>query len=152
VIVEFPANTPVTSPVFEMVAAAVLPEFHALDVAAVGEPVSCKVAFSQTEAPPVIVGRGFTVIVEVREHPLSLVYVIVVEPADRPTTSPSSETVATEVLLDIQGDEVAAVPFPVNCKVASLQTVVPPEIVGSEFTVMVIKAVVAHCPALGVNV
>jgi hypothetical protein len=101
---------------------------------------------------PVIVGKGFTVMVEVREQPKLLVYVIVVFPAVTPVTRPVFETVAIEVLLETHGLVVAAVPFPLNCKVASLQTDVPPVIVGSGFTVMVMVTVFAHCPTLGVKV
>jgi hypothetical protein len=62
------------------------------------------------------------------------------------------ETVATAVLLEAQAFVVAAVALPVNCKVELIQTDEPPEIVGNGFTVMVIVAVFAHCPELGVNV
>jgi hypothetical protein len=101
---------------------------------------------------PVIVGKGFTVMVEVREQPKLFLYVIVVVPAEIPVRRPVFEMVATEVLLDVHGLVVEAVPFPVNCKIASLQTDVPPVIVGSGFTVIVMVTVFAHCPALGVKV
>lgn len=65
-------------------------------------------------------------------------------PAETPVTSPEFEMVATEVLLETQALLVAAVPFPVNFKVAFSQTSVPPEIVGSGFTVIVMLAVLAH--------
>jgi hypothetical protein len=92
------------------------------------------------------------VIIVSLEHPISFVYVIVVVPADIPVTSPLFETVATAVLLEDQGFVAAAVALPVNCKVELIQTDEPPEIVGNGFTVMVMEAVVAHCPVLGVNV
>ena len=65
-------------------------------------------------------------------------------PSDKPAMSPVLEMVATEVLLETQGVDVAAVPLTFNCKVASLQTDVPPVIVGSELTVIVIIVVFAH--------
>ena len=60
--------------------------------------------------------------------------------------------VATAVLLETHGLDDAAVPFPFNCKVASLQTDEPPVIVGSGFTVIVILAVLAHSSEFGVKV
>jgi hypothetical protein len=78
--------------------------------------------------------------------------VIVEVPTNTPVTSPVFEMVAAAVLLEVHGLVVAAVPFPVNCTVAFSQTDVPPEIVGSGFTVMVIVAVFAHWPELGVKV
>ena len=77
---------------------------------------------------------------------------IVEVPTNTPVTSPVFEMVAAAVLLEVHGLVVAAVPFPVNCTVAFSQTDVPPEIVGSGFTVMVMLAVLAHCPGVGVNV
>lgn len=65
-------------------------------------------------------------------------------PAERPITSPVFETVATDVLLEVQGVVVAAVPFPVNCNLEFKQTEEPPEIVGNGFTVIVNVVVFAH--------
>jgi hypothetical protein len=77
---------------------------------------------------------------------------MIVVPADKLVRRPVFETVATAVLLEVQGLVVAAVPFPVNCKVDFSQTSVPPVIVGSGFTVMVMLAEFEHCPVAGVNV
>jgi hypothetical protein len=129
-----------------------LAETQVFVVAGVGVPISCKVLFRQTVEVPEIAGKGFTVMVEVLEQPILLVYVIVVVPSDKPTTSPVFETVATAVLLDVHGLVVAAVPLPVNCNLEFKQTEEPPEIVGSAFTVIVIVAVFAHWPEFGVNV
>ena len=52
--------------------------------------------------------------------------------------------VATAVSLETHALDDAAVPLPVNCKVSFSQTVVSPEIVGREFTVMDIVAEFAH--------
>jgi hypothetical protein len=70
--------------------------------------------------------------------------VIVVVPAEIPVTRPVFEMVATEVLLDVHGLVVAAVPLPVNWSVALAHTEVPPEMVGSGFTVMVMVVAFAH--------
>ena len=134
----------VNNPELVIVAIEVLAETHGFEDAGVPDPESCEVVFGQRTTFPVIVGRAFTVMVEVLEQPILLVYVIVVVPAETPVTRPVIEMVATEVLLETHGIVVAAVPFPVNCKIASLQTDEPPEIVGSGFTVMVMVVVFAH--------
>jgi hypothetical protein len=56
-----------------MVATAVFEDAHAFAAAAVPLPVSCKVLFSQSETPPVIVGLAKTVTGTTRVHPLELV-------------------------------------------------------------------------------
>jgi hypothetical protein len=68
--VDVPAVTPVTKPVADMVATEVLEEVQAFEVAAVPEPVNCVVEPAHTLSVPLIVGRGFTVIVVVAEQPL----------------------------------------------------------------------------------
>ena len=68
-----PPATPVTKPVLDTVAIAVLLEVQGLEVAAVPLPVNWVVLPTQTAVVPVMVGRGFTVTVAVLEHPLLLV-------------------------------------------------------------------------------
>jgi hypothetical protein len=79
-------------------------------------------------------------------------YVIVEVPADTPVTNPVLLTVATDVFDDTHGLKAAAVALPVSWVVRPKQSFNVPVIVGSGFTVMVIVVVVAHCPAVGVNV
>ena len=83
-------------------------------VAAVTLPVNWIDAPTQTALGPVMVGTALTVIVVVIEQPLLFVYVIVVDPAANAVTNPVLEIVAVDVLLEIQGVVVAAVPLPVN--------------------------------------
>ena len=71
------------------------------------------------------------------EHPLLLVYVIVVVPGFTPVTTPALLTVATPVLEDVHGLTAAGVPDPVNVMVAPSHTAVGPVIVGNAFTVTV---------------
>ena len=52
--------------------------------------------------------------VDVLEHPILFVYVMVVVPAETPVTSPELDIVATVVLLEFHGVGVAAIPLPVN--------------------------------------
>jgi hypothetical protein len=73
VILIVPGATPVTNPVFEIVAMVALLEVQGVVVAAVALPVSCVVAFTQTALLPVIVGLLLTVMVVVTEQPLLLV-------------------------------------------------------------------------------
>ena len=61
VIVAVPAATPVTIPVVETVATAVLDETQAVDEAAVAEPTNEIVEPTHTFIGPVIVGKGLTV-------------------------------------------------------------------------------------------
>jgi len=67
--VDVPADTPVTTPVEDTVATAVLEETQGLDAAAVAEPVSVVVNPTQTDNVPVIVGRALIVTVAVAIHP-----------------------------------------------------------------------------------
>jgi hypothetical protein len=65
-------------------------------------------------AVPVMVGKGFTVIVIFFEQPSLLVYIISTFPAAIPVTNPELLTVATEVLEDVHALVVAADAEPVN--------------------------------------
>jgi hypothetical protein len=141
-----------TKPVLLIVAIEGLAETQAFEDAAVPDPESCEVVFGQSTKFPVIVGEPLTVMVLPMEHPLLFVKVIVVDPAETPVTRPVFEMVAIEVLLDVHGFVVAAVPFPVNCKVAFSQTDASPEIAENGFTVIDIVAEFAHCPVFGVKV
>ena len=71
--VEVPAATPVTTPVEDTVATAVLEETHGFTAAAVAEPVKAVVKPTQTFNVPVIVGKALMVTVVVAIHPLVLV-------------------------------------------------------------------------------
>jgi hypothetical protein len=73
-------------------------------------------------------------------------------PLETPVTNPELLIVATPVLEEIQGVMAAGIPEPFNWEVLPLQNVKLPVIVGLAFTVMVKVVVVAHCPAVGVNV
>ena len=73
VIVVFPAETPVNTPVELMVATAVLDDVHAFEAAGVPEPANCDVAPIQVVNVPEIVGNALTVIVALTEHPLLFV-------------------------------------------------------------------------------
>jgi hypothetical protein len=108
----------------------------------VPEPVSVVVDPIQTAKVPVIVGCALTVIVAVLEHPLLLVYVIVVVPAATPVTTPALLTVATPVLEDVHGFTAAGVPDPVSVVVDPTQTFNVPVIAGCALTVTV--AVLLH--------
>ena len=61
VIVDVPAETPVTKPVFETVATAVLEDVQGFVAFAVGEPVNCVVDPAHTVNVPVIFGSGLIV-------------------------------------------------------------------------------------------
>jgi hypothetical protein len=119
------------------VATPVLDEVHGFAAAGVPEPVNVVVNPAQTVNVPVTVGCAFTVTVAVLEHPLLLVYVIVVVPAAIPVTTPALFTVATPVLDDVHGLAAAGVPDPLNVVVDPAQTVNVPVIVGCAFTVIV---------------
>ena len=134
-ITEVPAVTPVTIPP-ETVATEVVAEVQGLEMAAVPDPVNVVVAPIQADAVPEMVGSALIVTVCVAEQPLLSVYVITEVPAATPVTTPP-ETVATEVVAEVQGLEVAAVPDPVNVVVAPIQADALPEMVGSAFTVTV---------------
>jgi hypothetical protein len=53
-----------------MVAISVLAETHGFEDAGVPDPESCEVVFGQRTTFPVIVGKAFTVMDDVLEHPL----------------------------------------------------------------------------------
>ena len=114
VIVAVPADTPVTTPVFDTIATAGVPDTHGVVVAAVAEPVNAVVEPTQTEFDPVIVGNAFTVTVTVVVQPLLFVYVITDVPADTPVTNPVFDTVATDGVPDTHAFVVAGVAEPVN--------------------------------------
>ena len=80
--VVLPPFTPVTSPVFDTVPFAGVPETHALLAAAVPVPVSCRVPPAHKVFPPLMFGDGltFTVTCVVVAHCPALgvkVYVVV---------------------------------------------------------------------------
>ena len=85
----------------------------------------------------VIVGNASTVMVLVVLHPLLSVYVIALVPADAADITPVLEMVATEVVAEVHGLLLFAVPLPVNVNVEPLHKEVPPEIVGVALTVTV---------------
>ena len=58
-------------------------------------------------------------------------------PAVTPDTTPEEETVATEVVAEIQGLDVAAVPDPVSVVVAPIHADAVPEIVGNALIITV---------------
>jgi hypothetical protein len=84
-------------------------------------------------------GNECIVTVCVAEQALLFVYVMTEVPAATPETTPD-ETVATEVVAEVQGLEVAAVPDPVNVVVAPIHTDAVPEMVGSALIVTVCVA------------
>src|SRR6185436_9993955 len=147
--VDVPADTPVTTPPFVMVATPVLDDVHGLTAAGVPDPVNVVVNPTHTVSVPVIAGAGFTVTVAVTLHPLLSVYVIVDVPADTPVTTPPFVMVATPVLDDVHGLTAAGVPDPVNVVVNPTHTLSVPVIAGAGFTVTV--AVILH-PLLSVYV
>ena len=59
--VTVPALTPVTTPVLETVAMAVLEEVQGVVACAVAEPVKTEAPPTQASKVPLIVGKGFTV-------------------------------------------------------------------------------------------
>ena len=70
---DVPADTPVTTPVEETVATAVLEETQGLEAAAVPEPVKAVVKPTQAVNVPVMVGVGLTVTVAVMIQPFEFV-------------------------------------------------------------------------------
>ena len=98
-------------------------------------PGNCKLAQSS---------MSLMVTVRVVLHPTEFVYVIVVVPDAIPVTNPVEETVATPVLLEVQGFEIAGVPEPVSWEVALIHNVVAPLIVGLAFTVTITVAEFEH--------
>jgi len=77
---------------------------------------------------------------------------MIVFPAVTPVTNPVLDTVPFAGVPETHGLLAAAVPLPVSCILAFGHRLFTPEIVGLGFTVTVCCAVVAHCPADGVNV
>ena len=73
-------------------------------------------------------------------------------PPFTPVTNPVLVTVPFAGVPETQALLAAAVPLPVSCILALGHRVFTPEIVGLGFTFTVCCAVVAHCPADGVNV
>jgi hypothetical protein len=92
------------------------------------------------------------VITCVAVHPFELVYVMVVFPVFTPVTNPALETVALAGVPETHALFAAAVPLPERSVVAPEQRLLLPEMVGFGLTTTVCCAVVAHCPADGVNV
>jgi hypothetical protein len=77
---------------------------------------------------------------------------MVAEPGATPVTTPPTSTVA---ISKSELDQVPPAVVFVNIVVAPTQTIGVPKIVatvGKGFTVITIVVVVAHCPAVGVNV
>jgi hypothetical protein len=77
-----------------------------------------------------------TFIVTVLEHPALFVNVTTLVPKATAVTSPVFETVATEVLPDVHGFELAGVPEPLNWEVVPTQRTEFPEMVGFALTVI----------------
>ena len=71
--IDVPKALAVTRPVLFIVAIVVSLETQGFVVAAVGEPESCDVVFRQRSVLPSTLGKAFTVIDAVVEHPLLLV-------------------------------------------------------------------------------
>jgi hypothetical protein len=86
--VDVPLAKALTKPALLIVATVVLLDTQAFEDAGVPVPDSCEVAFRQRTTFPVIVGKALTVIVEVLEHPILFVYVMIVVPAVTPVTRP----------------------------------------------------------------
>ncbi len=116
-IVDVPADTPVTTPPFVIVATPVLEDVQGFTAAGVPDPVNVVVNPTHTVSVPVIVGAGLTVTVAVMLQPLLSVYVITDVPADTPVTRPVLLTVATPGDADTHGFTAAGVPDPVSCVV-----------------------------------
>ena len=108
-----PTELAVTNPELLILATKGLDEVQGFVEEGLPLPLSCVVETIQANNVPEIVGNGFTVMVLVFWHPLVLVYVITVEPALIPVTSPELLTVATPGLEELQG-VVVAVALPVN--------------------------------------
>ena len=105
-----PEDIPVTEPEEVTMAIAVLLEAQFAAAGGV-EPVSPIEDPTQTAVGPVIVGLALTETVIVLEQPVFVVYVITAVPTDKPDTNPEFETIATEVLFELQ---LAEVPVPDN--------------------------------------
>jgi len=78
-----------------------------------------------------------TVIDLVAVQPALFLYWIVEDPADTPVTTPPELTVAIEVFEDVHGEELLAVPDPVNVMLLPLHNVADPETVGAAGSVNV---------------
>jgi hypothetical protein len=102
-----PAVSAVISPVFEIVATAISEEAQAFAAAAVPLPESCNVLFTQSDAPPEIVGFAKTVTGTTTVHPFVFVYVMFVLPAETAFTRPVFDTVATPPALEVHPEPVA---------------------------------------------
>jgi hypothetical protein len=137
VIALVPPETPVTTPELFTVATLGVADTQGLVTFGVAEPVNVLEKPTQTFGVPVIVGKGFTVIVRVTVQPLLLVYVIILVPAETPVTTPELLTVATLGVADTQGFVAFGVAEPVKLVVKPTQTVGLPVIVGKGFTVIV---------------
>ena len=72
-IVDVPADTPVTTPPFVIVATAVLDDVQGFTAAGVPDPFNVVVSPTHTVSVPVIVGAALTVTVAVLEQPALLV-------------------------------------------------------------------------------
>ena len=70
---DVPSVTPVTRPVLEIVATAVVADILGVVVAAVTDPVNWEVNPPQTVSVPAIAGRALTVTVAILVQPLLLV-------------------------------------------------------------------------------
>ena len=128
----------VTKPLESIVATEGSEEIQGVVVAAVADPVNCKVGVEIHAVKfPVIVGNALTITDAVILHPLELVYVIIVVPALTPVTTPAVLTVATEVFEAPHGLVAAGVPDPVNALVEPTQILTVPVIVGNALTVSV---------------
>ena len=138
-ITEVPAATPDITPEEETVATDVVPEVQGLEAAAVPDPVNVVVAPIHADAVPEMVGNALMVTVCVAEQPLLSVYVMTEVPAATPETTPP-ETVATEVVAEVQGFEEAAVPEPDRVVVAPIHALAVPVIVGKALIVTVCDA------------
>ena len=136
VITEFPAATPVTTPLLFTVAIAVLDDLQGFVVAAVPDPVNVVVKPAQTVNVPEIVGSAFTVTVAVMIQLLELVYVITVVPAAKPFTRPLLLTVAIVGFEETHGFVVAAVPEPLSGVDEPIHTFNVPVIIGAAITVI----------------
>jgi hypothetical protein len=147
VIVVVPVEREVTNPVAFTVATAGFEDVHGVTAAGVPDPLNCVVDAIHPDNVPDIVGKALKVTTVVAEHPLLIVYVIVVVPGEIPVTKPVALTVATAVFEETHGFVVAGVPVPVNCVVAFWQTDVVPLIVG---TASIVIDIVAEQPLASV--
>ena len=97
-----PGDTPLTTPAGEIVAIAILPEFHTPPAWASDKVI---VLPRHREDGPVIIpatGRGRMVIIVVTVHPEPVVYEITAAPAETPVTTPVTVIVAIAVLPELQ--------------------------------------------------